>query len=453
MKTIVFEGQQHSFPDDFTDQDITAALGSQKPAEGSFPWAQVLGETTIGKAVKGLYGAAKSAVTLPGDVYAGRVDPESPEGVGRAFDAATLGTPISPAIRAGSRIIPGVAPGRFERPPVPSATELQTAAREGYTAARGMGVEYNPQAVSTMATRIEQDLLEKGITPIDAKATFEKLKLFTPPVAERGGKVAATFSNLESARKSFQATAGNYKLEPADRLAASNVVRAIDNFLENPTAASVMAGPAGEVAAVIKPARANQAAAFRSNELTGELDRAITGVGERAASRAAVTYSGRNFDNALRQRIEQFLADPRSIRGWSDAELAAAERLYEGGAFKNIARGIGNAFGGGGGWGMMATGMGVGAGAGSMFGPLGALGGAIVAPATGLTARSLANRMSRAELRALDELVRKRSPLYQQMPNVPADATGRAAVLRGLLGAGAGYQQYPDQGGGYYYAP
>lgn len=42
-----------------------------------------------------------SAVTLPGDVYAGRVDPLSPEAIGRSTEAAALFNPAEPGIAAG----------------------------------------------------------------------------------------------------------------------------------------------------------------------------------------------------------------------------------------------------------------------------------------------------------------------------------------------------------------
>lgn len=56
-----------------------------------------LGDTWPARLAKDFY----SAVTLPGDAYAGRVDPSSPEGMDRAMKMATFFSPGSVAMRAG----------------------------------------------------------------------------------------------------------------------------------------------------------------------------------------------------------------------------------------------------------------------------------------------------------------------------------------------------------------
>jgi hypothetical protein len=63
----------------------------------------LLGETLPGQIVRELYGA----VTLPGDVYAGKVDPRSDEAIKRSFDLAgalTLGAGVVPAGRNEMRM-------------------------------------------------------------------------------------------------------------------------------------------------------------------------------------------------------------------------------------------------------------------------------------------------------------------------------------------------------------
>jgi hypothetical protein len=57
----------------------------------------LLGETLPGQIVRELYGA----VTLPGDVYAGKVDPRSDEAVKRSFDLAGALTMGAGGIPAG----------------------------------------------------------------------------------------------------------------------------------------------------------------------------------------------------------------------------------------------------------------------------------------------------------------------------------------------------------------
>jgi hypothetical protein len=49
------------------------------------------------KVLKGIYDAAVGGATLPGDVYRGKIDPLSDEGIGRAFDLATFTAPTVPS--------------------------------------------------------------------------------------------------------------------------------------------------------------------------------------------------------------------------------------------------------------------------------------------------------------------------------------------------------------------
>jgi hypothetical protein len=46
--------------------------------------------------------AAWEGITLPGDVYKGKVDPESEEGFRRTFDLASIASPVSPAMGTGA---------------------------------------------------------------------------------------------------------------------------------------------------------------------------------------------------------------------------------------------------------------------------------------------------------------------------------------------------------------
>ncbi|HEV8495133.1 MAG TPA: hypothetical protein VGR76_22830, partial [Candidatus Angelobacter sp.] len=71
---------------------------SQSPHERTF--VDKLGETSWGKLAKDAY----SALTLPGDVYAGKVDPLSNEGLDRARSAAVFMTPGSAAMRGGEGV-------------------------------------------------------------------------------------------------------------------------------------------------------------------------------------------------------------------------------------------------------------------------------------------------------------------------------------------------------------
>jgi hypothetical protein len=380
--------------------------------------------------VRGVASSLASGATLPGDVAQGKttVQPERPgewseidefrqnamdaKTGGRVMDLAAFGTPVNPAIRAGDRAIPGVAKAIAEKPAaIPTTKELAEAGAADIKAARGSGLDVTASSVADYSRKVQQDLFDGGVHPVDAPATFTKLKALedVPPDA------IFTASNLQSLRESLQATAQNFNPQAAkDQLAASRAIKAIDQFLPTIAEKDVLAGDPARTAALFERGRGDYAAASRSNDITGELDRARTGILERSEGRAQAANSGRNLDNTLRQKSEAVLEKPKEISGYSDAELAALERVVEGGAGRNLARNISNKLGGGGGAAQtLFAGAGAGAGA-AAAGIPGALIGAAVPASVGAGARSIANMLAKKDMRAVDELLRKRSPLYEE---------------------------------------
>lgn len=90
----------------------------------------------------GLVGAVKRAFMLPGDAMAGKVDPTSEEGIGRAAEFAGVFSPATPAAGTG-RAIAASTP-RVERPGLEAAA-----------AAERLGVDL-PRAVASDSTTVQQ---------------------------------------------------------------------------------------------------------------------------------------------------------------------------------------------------------------------------------------------------------------------------------------------------------
>ena len=411
------------------------------------------------KALRGLVGAATDAAKLPGDVYTGKTkmelptvsdDPTSPDFVGnagpygnvmndavipRAMNFATMATPVNPAVRAGDRAIPGVAGAATEKvkPKVPTAEELKAAGGADIQAAKNSGLEVTASSVGDWSRKVQSDLFEKGIHPVDAPSTFAKLKeLENAPAGS-----FATASNLQSLRESLGNTAQNFNPGAAkDQLAAANAIKGLDEFIPNVDPKDVLAGAPAATAGLFKRGRGNYAAAMRSNDLTGALDRANTGILERAQVRAQAANSGRNLDNTIRSKVASLLEKPKEVSGFSDKELDALGGVVNGGPARNTARYIGNLLGGGGGIGQAGIGIaGVGTGA-AVGGPAGAAVGAIPAVA-GVTSKAIANALAKRSLSKVDELVRTRSPLYEEAlkaaDSMPAHLGKKAAIAKMLL--------------------
>lgn len=385
----------------------------------------------------GLLGAFTRAVTLPGDVFTGQVDPLSEEGIERSFELGAMAGPTGTAIRAGDRAIPGVSRAmRKEQPPVPTAEELRAAGSAGYDRAREMGVEYSSDAVKELATTLRGQLERDGILADLAPKTFKRLDDLANPPEDS----VITLSGIEAARRALQNAARDFN-NPTEQKAAQRVLSGLDEFVEMGDPATVVAGPARDAASTVRAARGNYAAAKRSEKLRGAPD----SIEERAGLSAAVANSGQNIDNTLRQAIRSLLQNKKQRAGFSKGELALLEKAARGEGGRQLLRWAGNAMGGGGGRAAtMAGAAGFGAG-GFLGGPLGAIVGGIATPAAGAAMRGGANALSRRALRKVDEAVRQRSPAYEQrladMPSGPISPERRAALIRALLLSGGGGQQ------------
>lgn len=386
----------------------------------------------------GLLGAAKRAFMLPGDAMAGKVDPTSEEGIGRALEFAGTFSPASPGVRTGTGIIPGEKQQlRKSVPAVPSADDLFAEAGRNFDAMRDSGVDYASSAVKNTAQAVRSRLEEQGFDAEVAGKTHRILeKLSNPPENS-----VASIKGLHSARKTFGKIAQNFN-DPTDQAAATQAIRGLDEFIGTDDPAAVVAGAAADAAGALKAGNANYAAASRSDALTGV---------ERAADlRAAAANSGANTGNAIRQRIASALLKPKDASGYTPEELAALEKIVTGTPAQNATRYVGNLLGGGGGLGQMLTAAVGAATGGAAGGSAGAAVGAAAPLGIGAVSKGISNALTRRALRAVDESTRARSPLYEKMKaEAPLEVVRQRrteALIRALLmsepsnnGGGGGY--------------
>lgn len=385
--------------------------------------------------------------------------------VGPAAETAMGFSPVNPAIRAGDQIIPGLAKAlQAKKVEVPTASELRAIGSADIDQATKSGLSIAPQAVSDFSRLVQQKI---GIHPVNAEKTFALLKELENP----GGGAVFTPANLQALRESLGHVAQNFNPNAAkDQLAATRAIKEFDAFLrglepkdtvvrttasETPATrpqllAAALEGKreAERVADLFERGRGNYAAAMRANDITGELDRATTGILERAQGRAQAANSGRNLDNTIRSKVESVLEKPKELSGLNDAEITALEFARDGGVTRNTARELGNRLAGGGGAGSTVLAGAGGAVGGAVAGIPGAVAGAAIPTATGLAARGIANRLAKRDLALVDELMRKRSPLYEERLASPEmhviSPERRAALSRALMMEVMGQQQ-PQQ--------
>lgn len=404
--------------------------------------------TTAGKFANSVGEAIPGAAIMPaagvGGAVANALRVGVPAGIGaEAAGEATAGTPYEGVARAVGGAAGGLAglklPGgklpELVAPKVipPTTQELKDAASTGYETARDIPVQVNPAAVSDVAATIQNKLENKGFIKEFAPGThaiLSKLQNVPEGAVSDGTSLEATRQALAQAARSAN---------PQEAAAGASALNGYSNFLENIPKSAVISGDPDAVAGAFKEARGNYAAAQRSNKITGDLDDAATGIQDRAALQAASANSGANVDNALRQGAKNLLRSKSGLRGFSDEEKDALFQVVKGTATANVARHVGNLLGGGGGMHQVLTGA---------VGTLAAGPAGLAAPLAGMAAKAISSNLTQNQVKALDALVRQRSPLFQKMVSDaqtnPKSAMKLNAFLRSYLPSEAGIAMQPQ---------
>ncbi len=367
-------------------------------------FTEKLGETWPARIAKGIY----QGVTLPGDVYQGNtaVDPSNPEFMGRVMDLATVATPTAPKV--GATVAASTAAV------APTIQALDEAANQGYKTVRSSPYAVDSAAVGDLSRNIQSELNTQGRTDRFAPETHGVLADYQKAHPDS----VATGGNLATFREALRQASQNFT-NPREAAAANKAIEELDRFIKEPPAQSVVAGSPAEFATTYEGARGNYAAARRAETVQNEL--------ETAHRNAAVANSGRNIDNAQRQRINALTKSERKSQGFSDEELAQMDRVIFGTGTGNAMRTAGNMLGGGGGLGAAIVG-----GVGATFNPFLA-----ATPLAGALLKKGADFSTLRQIKALDEMVRARSPLAAEAPEAAgltaAEQLQRAALIKALL--------------------
>jgi hypothetical protein len=365
---------------------------------------------TLAEDPVGALGDAATALTFGGGALA-----RAPGVIGKVGEAAravgdlanpvmgpvkAVGTAGDEAARLGSKVN------------APSADALYDAADAAYDHPAIKDLAIKPSAVKNWKDTLlaTNDVVDEDLSP----KTFNLLKRLdnSPSNSVFDGK------NFQSLRRKLGQAAGSP--DPTERKAARDSIESLDDFLGGVPKADVLRGDPGKVSAALSDARGNYAAAKRNDQISGKL--------EAADLQAGSANSGMNVDNATRQRMKDILKSDKAKRGYSTDELAQMRKIVVGTPVQNITRHVSSLLGGGGGLGSLAAG-----GAGALAG--GAAGhaelGAVLAGSAGYGLKRLSAAMTQADVKRLQETVRSRSPLGQQMQSSLGKFGKAATMLKG----------------------
>lgn len=304
---------------------------------------------------------------------------------------------------------------RTQAQPLPTSEQLLDSYKAKIAQPEVQNLKIDPYSTDLLASKIDMDLRSAGFRPTKASGTFSALDELRPAQGVR----AASVADVDNARQALGVVAKErdaFGKATPDAAAAQKALRQIDDYFDRIGPTDIIAGDAAAANATMRSARADYAAGKRSGEIDFRLNKAERQAGKNGA--------GMNVENSLRQKIDQV-----SDYGMAPAEVALKDKIVLGDVPRNALRTAGK--------------MGVDGGL-SLLLNMGAAGmtGGLSIPFTvaGTAARMAGQRITKAQIKQLNEMIRARSPLAQSLPHVPVPLPGGllSALYPGVLPQGMG---------------
>jgi hypothetical protein len=388
-------------------------LAAGGPVRGALP--SLAGGIGSSAALGGIEGAARGERTLGGTL-------------GGAAGGAALGGTVAGAVGGAGRIGSMIGANRAERAAIEELPEqLRTRSQDLYRQLREGGVTYSPEQMRGLERESLAELRGLGYDPLAAgHAEAGDVMGRIGRLTEAGQGGAMPLENLQNLRTDIAAVARSP--DPQTRRLVGPVLNQLDEFVSRETPSQGTLGPQ-EIGTIWPEARNLWRRRGNLEDILYQADK--------AALRAASTYSGANTENVVRQNIRgmyERATKPGTRSPFSPDELEAMRLTIEGTPGENVLRSVGRMAGPTGALAIPNIG-GMGAGAYALAGldPLTSGVGALGVYGAGRAARRAGSEMAQRNVNNLMRLVGTGSaaPLTQPGPTREALAAmlaGRAAT-------------------------
>lgn len=366
-------------------------------------------------------GAVETGAELTKKAATGEYGPTgeglSQENPGKILSAASVGVSAAPEAAAG---LGEAAMGRSFalNKALPTKEAVKDSAKVAYKAVEDARLTVTPESVQTFASNLTGALDQKLISNVSAPRTFQAI-----------GQLEKSEGNLAKIMNVYSELGGVKPAEGTDFAAAQIARDGINNYIEHLPDAEVISGDPQFTQAMAQHARSS----WRSYAELEQIDSAMK-IGEH---RAAVSGTGANTQNAMRQRIREIFDNEAKSRGYSTEAKKQAENIIMGTWLTNAARFTGKFAPSGpvsmsstftaGLTGFLTSGM-----------ETGAIAAAAVAIPTTI-AKYLGTFLTRRQINELENIIRSESPLgkaakskVEQAPR-RAISKGAEAALPGAL--------------------
>lgn len=272
--------------------------------------------------VPGVAMGAYDAFKLPGDVLAGKVDPNSDEGVAREVGFTTVFAPGAPKVAKPK--LPGntlsMVPKGAASDGIPTAAELKTIAQKSYDQAKGSEIAAVVSG-KDLGGAITDVLSKEGLVRPDGKiaSTFPAVKTAMKDFEAFKGK-PMTFEQFQRLEEGLQTVAGSKNAGEA-RI-GNMMLKAMDEYFAALPEAAFSKGTGSEV-------KAGYAGGKEGWARYSKLKRV-----EKAVSNAELAKGG--FAEGLRSEFRTILRSESKSRGFTDEELAGMKAFVQGGKIDSI---------------------------------------------------------------------------------------------------------------------
>jgi hypothetical protein len=259
----------------------------------------------------GVVGAVKRAVTLPGDVYTGEIDPRSPEGQRRATEAAAIMTPMGAASRVPGSVFAAKSAYKAATTKAPSVKDLKGQAGKIYDEIETSGIKIKPGAFRGMVRDLGVRLKSAGFHP----KMHPKAAGAVEAISDFVGK-PLTMKDMGIVRR--LAKSAKNSIDPDEARIGREILAHIDDNMRQIPGISEKFTAADKLWSMAK-----------KSEL---LDKAVTAAKE--------TASG--FENGLRIEFRKLLKKAHAGKlQLSPQEMMAMQKVVEGSVPANILKGLG----------------------------------------------------------------------------------------------------------------
>jgi hypothetical protein len=354
------------------------------------PTARLVGQGIGALAIPGTAATLPRAVGLgaaQGAAYGAGSSPDYTN-VPQVAGNAALGAGIGAGAGAVGGLTAGSAGRLLEHAPgeAPAVTaanigELKNAA---YAKADQLGAAYTPEAYGTLVDKIASDAKAANISDKihpAASSVINDLQLDAKARAVTGEPV--TLTHLDQARQMIGRDVSSSSVK-GERYFGKQMTGNIDDFIAKSGPEEMASGAGPEAASAIQNARD-----LNTRYAKTEAVQTALGKAERQAGRSG---SGGNIDNTIRQKLDAVYTKGRN---WTPNEQAAFQQTIMGTRGQNMLRSVGKLSPAGSG---LMTALELGGAA--AVGPH-----ALVAPAAGIIAKTLADRSTKANVQKLAETI------------------------------------------------